>query len=295
MTDVRITKTFEALVTWTMDVETLPGVGKVFLFGSLINDSARDFQIETSDLDLVLLMNEDSRDIKTRLALIQACEEKTDTLEGKLIKALERDAVHPHTSIVCLTPKEAYHGIHKSGDTNLLFERQFVAIEDGIGLHSDHTQVTTALDEPGFYAEFADELLAVQYAQDVRNKFLSNSFNGKHKGLLDHTGDDPLPKKMLRTAAIMGWKELGEDRRRRTDLTVGIRYVQRVLENAAPFGNELSRKLDGRLLGRGQKQPIERTDILMISELLFDIAIARVKSRREQLDGAIDGLLGPAD
>ena len=292
MVDTRISNTFSVLVDWAREVGKLNGVDKLYIFGSLINDNARDFQMATSDLDLVLLMNESANDIGNRLKLVEACEEKVDELEGRLIKVLGRDSQHPHTSIVCLTPKEAYHGIHKSGDVNLLSEKQFVVIEKGIGLHSEHVQITMDLDEPGFYTEFADDLVAIQYAQEVRNNFLSNSYNEVHRGLLEHLGDDPLPKKMLRTAAILGWKELGEDRRRRTDLTVGVRYIQRALESVGPLGQELYRKIDGHLLGRGEKQSISRNETLMVAEILFDIAIGRIKSRREQLDGTIETIIG---
>lgn len=280
-------ETLDLLVKWRASLDGSACIDRLYVFGSLINDQGRDFHKKNSDIDLVITFGSAADPISARLASLHYLEQRLEELELGLIKLLHRDAQHPHTSLVCLTEVERYHGIHKAMDFNLLSERQFLEINDGASFEADHVYVTDALDEPEFRTECGDAINVVAYAQEIRNKFLSNSLNTSFRGLSDFNDEDPLPKKAMRVAAMLGWRALGEDARKRTDLAVGLRYLQNLIAERSADFKDLHRKLEGRILKRGTPQPLSRADQLVIAEVLFEAARPHLISRRSRLDGII--------
>jgi predicted nucleotidyltransferase len=283
-------ETLKLLSSWSSTISPLAKVEKLYIFGSLINDKGRDFHEKNSDIDLVVTFGPDADQLQARIDSTVYLATKIDELEAGLIKLLKRDAQHPHTSFVCLTGTEKYHGIHKSQDFNLLSERQFVEVKSGVSLESEQVSVTDTLDEPSFREECGDAISVIAFSQEVRNKYLSNSFNAGYSGLADYNDADPFPKKMMRIAAMAGWRALGEDKRKRTDLAVGMRYLQSVIANRSTYFEELHRKIEGRVLGRGTPAPLSRVDQLSIAEILFEEAKVQLVSRRAALDGIISKL-----
>lgn len=267
----------------------IPSVSEIYLFGSLINEDGIDFNSINSDFDFVLVMKENTT-LTERLTLIHALEPKVDELEGRIIKGLKREAGQAHTSFVCLTPFEAEMSVHKSRNANLLSMPQFLRL----GADAQYGPGTIRLSE-GVEGDFAtrnsDPLEVLYYSQNVRNKFLNNSYNTADIKLRDYAGEDPLPKDLMRTAAHLGWSTLNRGEASRIDLKTGSTYISRILENDdTEHAKTLAKKIESRSLGRGASQGISRDEILYLSELLFDHAIKKVSSRKVALDKVIEGI-----
>ena len=251
----------------------------VFVFGSLINGDGGAFNAKSSDVDFVLALRE-QEDFLSRSKRVQAISAKTETLELELLKLFGRqNAGEAIASFVVIEPTERENAIHKGNDGALLSMDRFVRVEKSVVNLTKRARVSQYNTDPQFEALNKERLDAMRMAQGIRNSFLRQALNGTRK-LGDHDADEPIPKEIMRRAAMVRWAEKSHPSSEREDLDVGLEYLHqavRTMGGEDPAIVDLRAKITARRKGRSQSRALTATDQLILGELLFDLARSNLK------------------
>ncbi|MFM7347267.1 MAG: hypothetical protein ACKO1J_18085 [Tagaea sp.] len=237
----------------------------MFSFGSLIYRNGAQFG-ESSDIDLVAVINPSLNAI-SRVGWLSGLKEQVLDLECKLVRMLQRTATEPNVSVVAVTNIEIALDVHKDGHRNFFSEN--------IYLNLDTQSADAGLPSAGSENCSRFSSAALSNIQKLRNKFLSQSYNGAFEGLIEYDGDDPAPKPLMRTASMV-YREMQPvgDPGVEYDLQIGLDFLTDILSEASrrhptEFG-PLHSELSIRRRARGRAKPISPLKQLLLSELLFD-------------------------
>src|SRR5260370_17933569 len=181
--------------SWAKRVRKVTGAEAIYIFGSTIHRDGTQFDPERSDLDLIVVIPKYLKYAPSRTDWLVKLQTLKRDLELSLIPLLSRnDAAPPIVSVVPLTKFELRADIHKSPsrvffrNTNfmdLLRNTKPAPLRRGAAFRVDHYTRET-----------------FQFTQSVRNKFLSVSASAMHPLLPWNDASDPLPKEIIRHAAI---------------------------------------------------------------------------------------------
>jgi predicted nucleotidyltransferase len=269
ISDIQLKRLRENLREWTQDAIEERGAAAVYLFGSLVYRNGEQFG-DSSDIDLVVLMPS----LDTALARhrwLESFSEHKGRLETTLLRTLTRLGDEPIASLVAITEAEVAFDIHKDGHREFFTKnvfRDLATNEDITGLPGAGKQVPTR-----FLAA------ALAFTQKVRNEHFAISANGTPT-LMAHGGSDPLPKRIMRAAAMSA-------RATNTLLAAGAEYdVQEGLDlltqylyqvrDTSPQYNRLQNLLSVRRNARGASGPIEPSDQLLLGELIYDLTLGAI-------------------
>ncbi len=211
----------------------------------------------------------------------------------RLLKVLRRTGAEPSVSVVAVTQAERDYDVHKDGHRDFFTAnvfRDLVTGAEGEGL-------------PGAGAGSTDRFVAgaLAFAQKVRNDFLAVSANDTPK-LDDFSGADPLPKRVMRAAAMAarasgrsGGPGAEHDVQEGLDLLTNELYA---LREKDPAYRQLQDVVSVRRHARGALRPVEPAHQLLLGEMIYDLAIGATPSgtsseevggeRTREGDGSID-------
>ncbi|TJX38534.1 MAG: nucleotidyltransferase domain-containing protein, partial [Mesorhizobium sp.] len=164
----------------------------IYLFGSAIYNGGDQFDIQSSDLDLVVVFDEDldATERAERLHLFSLYKAK---LELRMVPSLRRtNCKDPGVSIVPITALELTGNIHKSGAPRFFDKNIFLDLATG--------KQSLGLPGAGLGMLPYNSRQALEYVQKVRNQFLAVSAN-LTGGISPFDEVDPLPKPLARAAA----------------------------------------------------------------------------------------------
>jgi hypothetical protein len=272
---------------------------KSYIFGSVVNDGGAQFDPQNSDLDFVHVLNEDMECI-SRLQLIKALTPYFDSFETDALRALQRkNAAVPIASHCIITPLERELDIHKDQKKQLLSGKRFLDLSSDDPKSRALTAISNPRD-PFFFENNAEAVNAIAFAQKIRNCAAMSCPNGKRMLLpvMHVRGGDPLPKEMMRAAAMLVWSMGGEnDDTQREDTLRGLDFISnRLVPNFIDGNNdvaELSKIISVRRGARGKPQKLEPLHQVLIAEMLFDQAKAHLQPTLEmKLSGLISSLNG---
>lgn len=237
----------------------------VYLFGSLVYKDGEQFD-KSSDIDLVIVMPPGNA--LTRHRWMQDLLVQKEGLEISLFRMLKRSGHEPIVSIVATTSTEIELDIHKDGYRQFFTENFFLDPISGDKI--------TGLEGAGSKEPTRFVAGALGFTQKIRNEYFAVSANTTAK-LLEYGGSDPLPKRHMRAAAMAA-------RERDENLAPGAEYdVKEGLDFL--FGHLLSIRrtdpafmrlqdlLSVRRRARGAERPVEALDQLLLSELIYDLAL----------------------
>ena len=240
-------------------------VQSVYLFGSLIHKNGSQFN-EHSDIDLVVVMPPLDSALK-RFRWIKSFSEHKDSLEVSLMKLLKRDATTPIVSIVLITSFDLALDVHKDGHPEFFTANTFrnlVSSSETLGI-------------PYAGTDKADRFVkgSLAFAQKVRNEFLSVSANGTVQ-LVAYDGDEPIPKRFMRAAAVAArargnTSAVGVEHDVKEGLDALSNYLYGIRETA-PVYRELQDLLSVRRKARGKNGAIEADNLLLLGELIYELA-----------------------
>ncbi|QIE22134.1 hypothetical protein [Caballeronia sp. SBC2] len=236
---------------------------QVFLFGSSIYKGGEQFDPDSSDLDIIILL-EKSMGLMERVEALKVIYKHKGDLELEMVRTLHRSScTEPGVSIVPITDFELRTNIHKSGARSFLDKNFFydlITRKQSLGLPMSGT---LSLPDENRYA--------IEYVQQTRNRYLSVCANGTG-GLKEYLGTDPMPKALLRFAAqLVTDVEVGEWYDTRIGLEAMFsRLSDRRREDDAI--DKLFSKVSILRKGRGHIRPLTADDQLLLAELLFDVA-----------------------
>lgn len=235
----------------------------MFLFGSAIYESGDQFDAQQSDLDLVVLL-EQELSATERVDLLVGLKKMKAKLELRMVPALHRtNCQEPGVSVVPITKTELVANIHKSG------ARRFFDKNIYLNLGTDKQTIGLTGANTSFIPDEGRQ--AIELTQKTRKNFLSIGAN-ETGGIEPFTGEDPLPKALARSAAQLvpdvaagAWY----------DTRFGLEFIFEELRKQrsdSPRLESLYRKLSIRRGGRGRNQPLDDCDQLLLAEILYDCA-----------------------
>jgi predicted nucleotidyltransferase len=238
---------------------------EVYLFGSAIYEQGEQFDARLSDLDLVVQYHE-LLDATRRAERLFDLRERQQRLELWMIPALGRSVCdEPGVSIVPVVPVEIEANIHKSHARSFFDRNIFYDLRKEDVLYGLPGAARIAFPENARHA--------LEFAQAVRNGFLSVSANGTG-GLVPFDGSDPIPKALARAAAqLVPDPGLGAW----YDTRFGLEFLFGALtrrRNESDALSELYRKISVRRGGRGVRRTLDAKDQLLLTEILFDLAVS---------------------
>ncbi|EIN00431.1 hypothetical protein WQE_15411 [Paraburkholderia hospita] len=262
----------EFLRQWWKDVGQKVAVTELYLFGSSIYEGGRQFDSRRSDLDLVTLMPDSAKDAVSRFEWIRTIGEQKKALELQLIQVLQRpNAGEPIVSLVSVTAEEIAADIHKSKAPRFFAGNDFMRLSD--------MQLMQGLPGAGRAGSQPEPISqALQFAQELRSKYLSVPATGGVKELVWSSMDDAMPKTVMRSAAqIAAHREQHTSDAERFDVNVGLNYFddyvfRRRHEN--PLYRELNAWLAARSGGRGKRTDLQPDMHLFMGEVIFDLALS---------------------
>lgn len=270
MTTVDLKALNDEIADWSAKAISNYDTPAVYLFGSLIHKDGAQF-IESSDIDLVVVVPTISDAIE-RHRWLESFFEMKEELELALFRLLKRSGNEPSVSIVAVTELEMASDVHKDGHREFFSANTFRDLSTG----------KDAVGVPGVATRTVDRFVAsgLAFAQKMRNEFFAVSANRTLR-LADYDGGDPLPKRIMRAAA-MAAKATGKatgpgaehDVQEGLDLLTNVLYDRR---NDSPGYFNLQDLLSVRRRARGAHKAVEPTQQLLLGEIIFDLVSAVVE------------------
>lgn len=251
----------------------------VLLFGSLVIDGGRQFQVRRtdenpSDIDLMLVWKDKALDFSQRATSIERLYQHVLRLEVDLMQTLKwKWANKSITSVIPVHPIEYYLCIHKGGDYRIFSDNLFV---DFLSQDQEPKKLEVYPDST-FLNNYDSLISTLKYCQGIRNKFLNVSPNGT-LGLEEYTGDDALEKSLVRQAQILHSDLNVVSGEKRTDIEEGIEFISSQLRSRRndPSCNDLYHLLMDRRNNRTDSKPVDRLSTLRLSELMYDLAAEKL-------------------
>lgn len=251
--------------------------GGTFVFGSLIRNKGFQFS-GTSDIDLLLVIPDSVKGPWPRTKWLRDLKEQVHGLEISLLSAMKwQNSGKPILSVVVVTRAEIEADIHKQGVSDFFKNNEFLNLLDG----SHH------MGAPGAGVAAKPSPLALEcfkYAQTERNKYLAVSANGEET-MADFNGPDPVPKAMMRHAAMA--RQLEKPKKgmgNETDTGRGLEFIGNLLyklEDANEDYQNLQTKVSVRRGARGTPESITPFEQLLLVETVLEVAIRHTANERE--------------
>jgi predicted nucleotidyltransferase len=241
------------------------GVKQASLFGSLVYRHGERFSEDVSDVDLTVLLPTTLDPVERVKFATRLLQLKTD-LEVKLATGLSRTTTLPVCSLLLVSDSDVGADIHKDGADSFFAANEF---EDLIGGTRSHG-MPGAGDKPIGHRLVRQ---CLRFAQKKRHAFLSVAANGKGS-LVPYEGELPLPKDLLRHAAMAGaLRAKSAQPGAEFDTQEGLSVLLRVLISAAD-GNPAYEELRGWLMNKlsTRKGTLNARQQLLLAELIALLA-----------------------
>lgn len=266
----------EFLRQWWNSVGQKMAVTDLYLFGSSIYEDGQQFDSRRSDLDLVTLLPDSASDAVSRFEWMCAIGEQKKLLEIQLIQVLQRpNAGEPIVSLVPMTAEDLAADIHKSKASHFFADNDFLRLSD--------MRTLKGLPGAGQAGPQPDAISqALQFAQELRSKYLAVPATGVASVLAWSSKDDPMPKPVMRSAAqIAAHGEQYASEAERFDVNVGLKYFEDYVfrrRHENPLYRQLSAWLTARSGGRGKRTDLQPDMHLFMGEVIFDLAVSASNS-----------------
>jgi predicted nucleotidyltransferase len=265
------------LTAWGQTVADDIGALGVYLFGSLVYKSGAQFG-PGSDVDLVVLFPTEVMDALARMKWLERLLAHKVRLEGELSETLKlNNPDKPICSVVVCTSLDVAANVHKDNAPGFYSENLFLNLLTG----SEQKGLTGAGSK-----KINDRLVSepLRFAQKKRNEFLAVSANGTG-GIAPYEGTDPVPKDVMRYAALAAHEPDGNttpgaeyDTQHGLDFLT-IRLYE--LRGREAVYRELQHWLSIRRGARGEIGPLPPSGHMLLVELIYDTAIKRLAKETE--------------
>ncbi len=269
-----------ALRGWAANLPKSDIVG-AYVFGSLVNAKGQAFSRPSSDIDLLLVMEESEPSEK--LGALRKLVPHADLLEHVVRGILGRNEGEAITSITPVTKFELDQGIHKDRNSRIFFASDvFLPL---VQATETTVQVGNALADD-LLAEYFPAWTVIANAQEQRNKFLRKGIPAG-RGLRDFDSSVyVLPKDLLRNAYAADCLIEHRDPAYGDvdDTARGLTFIRRELEVRSKQSDEaadLLRLIDSnRPGGRGAPRSVSAELLLYAWEVISSCAQSAVMCLR---------------
>ncbi|MBW4489919.1 MAG: hypothetical protein KME12_19225 [Trichocoleus desertorum ATA4-8-CV12] len=255
-----------------------------YIFGSLINGGGNQFLQDISDIDLIVIIQNNGS--LTRARLCQKLQKAKFELELLLRPILQRKNKNKSVvSLVLVTNNEVIWDVHKSKSPRFFRENKnnFLNLLEG----SDKLTSVGLKNREALL----DIIQAIEKAQDYRNKYLSINSN-KPK---EYNEQDIFPKDLARSAAqVHSFAVKNENKK--FDINSGSSYLMFLLKQkdrkTSNEWSQLNSKVEERVNRSRERPALNDFDLLLLHELLFDKACALLKQNSSSNSSKSRHLLG---
>ena len=257
----------------------------IYVFGSLIYLDGVNFKVETSDLDLVILLDDDYLlDVIIRKQCLLNLKSAKKELEKELLFLWQRkNAKEQIVSILPIFNTEISLDIHKSGVPDF-YKNEFENIATGkiesLVTSIAHPESKIAIPKLG--------MQILQEVQEIRNSYLINSATSNPDTLV-YNGSDIIPKKLSRSFAKLNSLEQelpykGDE----FNTSLGLDLLKSTLNTKRNQSEylELYNWIDNRSGGRSNTTNPEKLECeqhLLAYELLWQLTLTHKKKEDEVL------------
>jgi len=283
-----VNNVIDQLTGWSRKELAAIGPSGVYVFGSLIYRKGEQFG-ERSDIDLVVVVPTQVDGALKRVQWLESLLGQKRQLETDLAAILGRKPSNgPICSVVAVTTTEIALNVHKDGAVGFFTENQFYDLRAG----SERKGLPSAGSQ-----EIAERLVGecIRFAQKKRNQFLNVSADGSG-GLEPYSGEDPLPKDIMRHAAMA--RQLQDqvpDTGAEYDVQYGLDFMTHFLYEAHRRNSayeEIQKKLSIRRGARGTTALLTAVDQMLLAEIIFGIAVKHLQILQERADAELPSLHG---
>ncbi|MEP2988191.1 MAG: hypothetical protein ABJN65_08065 [Parasphingorhabdus sp.] len=262
----------KSIKQWTLEHNQLFKVSRTYVFGSLIYKNGLQYS-EFSDIDLVTFIPSSlEKPVERQRWLFELSNAKIQ-LEHQLLQLLEVAQLdEPIVSIIPVTEIECRNDIHKSNIPEFFSKNNFISIEDE----------SSSLGIPSIEKSSADRLFVgcLSVVQNYRHAFCHVLTNGRRNKLLEYDDSDPIPKSLMRAAAMARCCHLqnhqsGEE----YDLQEGLDYFYRnldILRDTDDSYGDLYTIISERRGSRGKGGALSAEQQLLIAEIIYESCISKV-------------------
>lgn len=235
------------------------------IFGSLLYLNGARFG-SSSDIDMIVTIDRHMEKPIERFYFLCELAQKKPDLEIQTIRALARAMQNePVVSLVPTTELDHLWDIHKSNIPEFFSQNMFL----NLGSQA-RTQGILAGNEPINPGRLIVGCLST--IQKYRHAFCHLMANGQNETLREYSGLDPIPKDLMRAAAMarcsdMKNPEIGEE----YDLRAGLEHIHALIrsyEDDDKAYHELSELVSTRRMARGKGGPLTPEHQLLIAEII---------------------------
>jgi hypothetical protein len=262
------------------------GVAGAYAFGSLVYRNGAQF-VGTSDVDLVCIIPHDLDNAARRAHWIELLREHKLQIESELATKLNRATNVPICSIIAPTLAEVLANIHKDGAPGFFSNNEFLDLLSG-----DKCDKLPGAGTRPVSNRLTGECF--RFSQKKRNTFLAVAAGGEGS-LHEYSGDDPLPKDVMRHGAMA--QQLAEGRGAQGeeyDTQQGLDFITHRLyemRRDAPY-KALHNKVSVRRGARGQNVELSPNDQIVLSEVIFDVAAESWEKERAKKENELPSMHG---
>ncbi|HEX8192042.1 MAG TPA: hypothetical protein VF552_04015 [Allosphingosinicella sp.] len=254
------------------------GLPRVTLFGSLVYRDGERFSEDVSDVDLAAVIPAVAANAVERVALATKLLELKRNLEVRLATGLSRTTTVPVCSLLLISEIEIKADIHKDGAEGFFQNNEFLDLVSGEKSHG----MLVAGDQIVRHRLIRQ---CLRFAQKKRHAYLSVAANGKGS-LQPYEGDLPLPKDLLRHAAMAGaLRKTGSPPGAEFDVQEGLSELAGVLiERARKHAqyDELRVWLMNKMTTR--KGKLEPSQQLLLAEMIAELALDALRKAEQAAD-----------
>jgi len=252
---------------WARQLRKELGCQQSYAFGSTVLRDGSQFDPQSSDIDLAVVIPDRTGLAPGRSEWVKQLKKPKHDLEISLIPILGRaKADRPIVSVVVVTTFELQHNIHKDGARTFWNSSTFRNL-----LEASSSLVPLLAGHALRLSETKRQVS--QWAQKTRHTFLHVSAAGSE--VLTEWDDphDPLPKAMMRMAALAGGG---------TDVQIGLDNISAYLQSRAARHEayrDAHNWLSIRRAARGKPAPLSPYLHLLLAEAILDLALHRTPVR----------------
>ena len=285
-------KTFKLLNVWSEKHLNEIKHSEIFVFGSLIYLDGVSFRKETSDLDLLIVLDDSYLDdILSRTQCLINLKRAKKELEKEILILWEREnAKEQIVSILPIFASEIWMDIHKSGVSDF-YQNEFANVRT----NKIEPLVDSFVKPDIKYTVPTLGIQILQEVQHIRNSYLKNSATSNIQELA-YNGRDTIPKKLSRSFAKLN--ALQHDLPFRGDefnTSLGLDLLKSMLNSRRHEPNfyKLYTWIDHRSGGRSNTtnpNDLEENQHLLAYELLWELTI-EIKKKENEILAISDGFI----
>lgn len=229
-----------AVQTWANAVTNTIDIESIHLFGSLVYAQGARFDSKVSDVDLLLILGDDSdRNPNTRVKTLRALLPHKEDLERLLLRLLKRRGDEPISSFVVVSRWELKAAIHKDNSFTFYCDSDFLNLAT--------LKKAPAGQRMSELVATSGALAATQGAQKFRNMYFAVCANGTRQPP-PYSEGLRFPKDLLRAAAQLSFAQAPEiTKESKFDTNKGLLYLVGLIgQNHSHLHDDLASRIGGR-------------------------------------------------